>query len=253
MPGYDKTQLNPKATFERHVYHRDQFAHYLRWTHVLKRVAKLRNKGTILDVGCGSGNLFEVLYRNRMAPKEYVGIDVRDRTINKLQIEWEHIDWAKFKTHDIITSGAISTNDGWDLITSLEVFEHIGKSNGDSFLKAIESVMSEETTFLMSTPVYDEQVGAAGNHTYDCGDGNGVIPQEWGYGELKELLEKHFYIEATHGTFASQKDIKPVLTSCEQAVYDKLSKYYDSNLISVLMAPLHPAQSRNCIWTLKKK
>ena len=35
------TQLNPETAFERHVFHRDQFAHYLRWTHLLK----------IIDIG----------------------------------------------------------------------------------------------------------------------------------------------------------------------------------------------------------
>jgi hypothetical protein len=37
---YNTTDLDPEATFERHVFHRDQFAHYLRWTHVLKAALK---------------------------------------------------------------------------------------------------------------------------------------------------------------------------------------------------------------------
>ena len=59
---YNITQLSPDVTFEKHVFHRDQFAHYLRWTHVLKRAKIGMN---ILDFGCGTGNLAEVLYRNR--------------------------------------------------------------------------------------------------------------------------------------------------------------------------------------------
>lgn len=56
--GYNATALDPAATFERHVYHRDQFAHYLRWTHILK-VAKIGD--SIVDFGCGAGDLLEVL------------------------------------------------------------------------------------------------------------------------------------------------------------------------------------------------
>ena len=33
---YNTTDLRPDQAFECHVFHRDQFAHYLRWTHVLK-------------------------------------------------------------------------------------------------------------------------------------------------------------------------------------------------------------------------
>ena len=62
MSNYNTTQLNPETTFERHVFHRDQFAHYLRWSHILK-IAKIGMN--ILDVGCGSGNLLEVFYRNK--------------------------------------------------------------------------------------------------------------------------------------------------------------------------------------------
>ena len=60
--GYNCTQLTPQQEFERHIYHRDQFAHYLRWTHVLRDA---RIGQTILDFGCGSGEMLEVFYRNR--------------------------------------------------------------------------------------------------------------------------------------------------------------------------------------------
>ncbi len=34
--NYNTTDLNPEKTFKKHVFRRDQFAHYLRWTHILK-------------------------------------------------------------------------------------------------------------------------------------------------------------------------------------------------------------------------
>jgi hypothetical protein len=77
---YNTTDLDPETTFERHVFHRDQFAHYLRWTHILK-VAKIGEK--IVDFGCGKGNLLEVLYRNRFkSGKELTGI-IEDSFIYK--------------------------------------------------------------------------------------------------------------------------------------------------------------------------
>ena len=62
---YNCTQLTPQQEFGRHIYHRDQFAHYLRWSHVLKN-AKIGQ--TILDFGCGSGEMLELFYRNKYRP-----------------------------------------------------------------------------------------------------------------------------------------------------------------------------------------
>lgn len=79
---YNTTDLRPDQAFERHVFHRDQFAHYLRWTHILKE-AKIGE--SIVDFGCGAANLLEVLYRNKFKQKEYIGIDIREKQSTKLQ------------------------------------------------------------------------------------------------------------------------------------------------------------------------
>lgn len=245
MSNYNTTQLNPDTTFERHVYHRDQFAHFLRWTHVLN-LAKIGMK--VLDAGCGSGNLYEVFYRNRFSPTRFVGVDVRGQTIKKNQEKFPKVEW---ETKDLVNDEL--PKDDWDVITSFEVIEHIGKTNADKFLRNIKNVMNDKTTFLLSTPCYDAKVGAADNHTYDCGDGNGVIPQEHTYEDLKKLLEEHFIIEAHYGTFASIKDYKDLLTGWQLEMFEKLKDYYDSNILSVMMAPFFPAQARNVLWKLKLK
>jgi hypothetical protein len=61
-----------------------------------------------------------------------------------------------------------------------------------------------------------------------------------------ETFKECFDIERVYGTFASQKDILPKMTINECAMFERLKDYYDSNLLSVLFAPLHPEASRNC-------
>ena len=100
---------------------------------------------------------------------------------------------------------------------------------------------------LISTPCYDEKVGAADNHTYD-----GAI-QEYTFVEAKELFEKHFDIMDVFGTFASQTDYKKEMNEWQQKMFEHLTKYYDSNLVSNIMAPFFPEYSRNCLWKLKLK
>jgi hypothetical protein len=112
---------------------------------------------------------------------------------------------------------------------------------------------NENATYYLSTPNFDESVGAAGNHTYDAGDGNGVQPQEFEHKELQAHLEKYFTIVKKFGTFASVKDYKPLLNDWQKKMYEGLKEYYDSNALSNIMAPFFPEQSRNTLWVLKRK
>lgn len=222
------------------------FAHYLRWTHVLK-LADIGMK--ILDFGCGSGNMYEVFYRNRFKPARFLGLDVRKQTVDKTREKFPQAEWA---TQDLVNMTESYGKD-WDIITSFEVAEHIGKQNVPKFLENIANHCNENTIVLLSTPCYDEKVGAAGNHTYDSGDGRGVAPQELTYDEMKSLLEERFDIIAHFGTFASQKDYKDKLSEKGRQIFDKLCEYYDSNLVANIFAPLVPQHSRNVIWKCKLK
>ena len=245
MKKYNITEMHPEKEFERHVFHRERFSHYLRWTHILK-IAKIGQN--VLDVGCGSGNLYEVFYRNRYSPNNFTGVDIRKQIIEKNRIKFPKANWHNL---DIVNDELPISN--WDIIVLLETMEHIGKSNGQKLLDNIKQVMNKNTELLISTPCYDEKVGAADNHTYDCGDGKGIISQEYYFNELKELLENNFEIIDVFGTFASQKDYKPLMSEWQIKTFDHLIKYYDSNLISNIMAPFFPEHSRNCLWKLKLK
>ncbi len=242
--SYNKTQLNPDTTMERHVYHRDQFAHYLRWTHVLK-LAKINMN--ILDWGCGSGNLLEVFYRNKFKCKNYLGLDVRPQMVKSCNEKYKMVDWARFKTADLCQKNLQNINIEWDMICSFEVIEHIGKHNAEVFLNNINLSMDENTVLLLSTPCYDENVGAANNHIIDGEIG------EFGYDELKKILEDKFIIEKVYGTFASQKDYKVHMAKSQLEFFNQVHEYFDSNILSNLMAPLFPEHSRNCMWKLRKK
>ncbi len=247
---YNKTQLNPDTTMERHVYHRDQFAHYLRWTHVLKEAKIGMN---ILDFGCGSGNLLEVFYRNRFKPKSYVGLDIRKQTIDMLNQKWNDLPFADFQVADLCSKpfpNLIHLGNEWDIIACFEVIEHIGKHNVEQFLNNIVWFMNDKTVLLISTPCYDARVGAADNHIID-----GKIC-ELSYDEMKNALESSgLEIVNQWGTFASQKDYKKSeeFKKIPEELWTKLHEYFDSNILSNLMAPLFPKYSRNVMWKCQKR
>ncbi len=242
--SYNKTQLNPDTTFERHVYHRDQFAHYLRWTHVL-RYLKPNSPKTILDVGCGSGNLCELLYRNRQTMHTYTGVDIRPKTIQQAKEKYEKLPWAKFVAGDVC--GSFNLSQGFDLVTCFEVLEHVGKENAEKVLRTCIKHMESSSILLLSTPCYDPSVGAANNHMIDGEVG------EFTYAEMSDLIQQFFTIEQHWGTFASIKDYKHLFLNWHKQMYQELAEYYDTNLLSVIMAPFFPDAARNVLWKLRLK
>lgn len=242
---YNKTQLTPQQEFERHIYHRDQFAHYLRWSHILK-VARIGQ--TILDFGCGTGEMLEVFYRNRYRPKQYLGLDIRKQTIDENNKKFEKLDFAEFRQADLC--GEIDLGQTFDIITCFEVMEHIGHENADQFLDNMAYHCDKNTRVYLSTPNYDPHVGAANNHLL----GPNKEVGEWDHRELEAKLSEYFVIEKKYGTFASMKDYKDELTGWKKEMFDALRDYYDTNLIAVIMAPLvDAAQARNCLWVLRVK
>lgn len=243
---YNKTQLTPQQEFERHIYHRDQFAHYLRWSHVLKN-AKIGQ--TILDFGCGSGEMLELFYRNKYRPKQYLGLDIRTQTIEENKAKFGALDFAEFRQADLCQN-ELDLGQTFDIITCFEVIEHIGHANADAFLDNIAYHCDENTVVYLSTPNYDPHVGAANNHLL----GPDKEVGEWDHFELQAKLEEFFTIEKKYGTFASIKDYKQDLTGWRKEAFEELRKYYDSNLLSNMMAPMMPAEhARNCLWVLKVK
>ena len=245
---YNKTQLTPQQEFERHIYHRDQFAHYLRWSHVLKN-AKIGQ--TILDFGCGTGEMLEVFYRNKYRPKQYLGLDIRKQTIDENNEKFKKLDFAEFRQADLCQD-ELDLGQTFDIITCFEVIEHIGHENADNFLDNIAYHCNDNTIVYLSTPNYDPKVGAANNHM--LGPEGAKEVGEWDHYELQEKLSEYFVIEKKYGTFASIKDYKEDLIGWKKEAFEELRKYYDSNLLSNMMAPMIPAEhARNCLWVLKAK
>lgn len=243
---YNTTDLDPMKTFERHVFHRDQFAHYLRWSHVLK-VTQNTQDLVLTDFGCGKGYLAEVLYRNRHKVALYQGLDIRKQTIDGNKKRLASCGWAEFRTGDLVKDDLTGLKPA-DIVCSFEVIEHVGKENAEKFLQNFRDVGKEEAIYYLSTPNYDERVGAAQNHIY-----NGKV-NEFEHFELENILKNvGFEIVQKFGTFASQKDYVDLMTKEQKELFDNLSEYYDTNILAVIFAPLFPEKARNCLWVLKRK
>lgn len=232
----NKTQLDLEKAEERQLVHRDYIAHCLRWTNILKH-AEIGE--TILDLGCADAPLAMAFYTNKYKPTAYVGIDIRSTLIEENKKKTFNFP-AEFIACNIITEFNKIPRKEYSIIAMLEVIEHFEREYLETVLQDVSSIMSAATILYISTPCFNGE--KANNHV-----------QEFTFQELRDILTNHFIVDDVHGTFISQSDLKTRATEEHMRVFEELRAYYDSNLLSIIFAPLYPEVSRNCLWRLKKK
>lgn len=234
----NKTHLSIDVAEKREIIHRDYLAHCMRWSHVLKH---METGETVLDLGCADAPLAMMIYTNKFGPKQYVGVDIRQGQLDSAKEKLKQVDWAQLLCLNLVTEFDKIPRLPYDKICSFEFVEHIPGEFVEPFIENVKSLMGPTTRFFLSTPCYDGK-NQAGNHI-----------KEWYFTELKEVLERHFEIEAVYGTFMNQRDLKKVWSPEEMVLFDQLHEYYDSNVLAIMFAPLHAAEARNAIWRLKLK
>lgn len=251
----DKTHLSIDKAEERGIVHRDYIAHCFRWTHVVKWLlqGKKYQGMNVLDVGCGKESpMARTMYSNKLTGANYLGVDPNKSFCNfnfgKMKVERLPSTYfpgsfdIKADGFDVTYNGFYVKNFDWrpDLITSFEVLEHVPPAMTRAMLIGMKEILAEGGTVFISTPCWDPRVGAAANH-----------PNEITRDALGALIEDvGFKIVGNWGTFASIRDYEPHMTEGQREVFNHLRGYYDSNALSVLMAPMFPEYSRNNIWKL---
>lgn len=253
----DKTYLSVDQAEERGFIHRDYLAHCLRWSHVCKKLYEKNSYKTsvVLDVGCGRElPMAKMLYSSRLIPRHYFGVDVgpiEDSACAKIaKGKFPHTVFENTNVLEIAASDFKELEP--NIVTCFEVLEHVEPKMMIQMLHHLRAITSEDCRFFFSTPCW--------NRT-DCADNH---VNEMTYEALGSVFERNgFVITDVHGTFASIRDYQHLLGSHQRTiekdfglmladVFDKLRSYYDSNVLSCIFAPLFPAQSRNCLWELRK-
>lgn len=244
----DTTYLDPYTAAYRQVLHRDMAAHNFRWSFVCRFLREKKRHQTyhVLDAGCGRlVNLAKMMYHNMLTHTKgsYTGVDygpvpwpetIKEDTKKFNMRLYERTDFAEWDPED-------QPRGGWDLVTSFEVLEHVEPYHSFRMLCRMRELVKSTGTAIISTPNYSPKVGAAKNHV-----------NEMTYHALLALIQASgWQVDEVYGTFASQTDYKKHLTSEQLTFMKQLQEYYDSTAMSLIMAPLIPAdQARNCMWLL---
>lgn len=237
----DTTHLSVDHAEERGYIHRDYIAHCFRWSHAWKVLGSIRSSAArLLDVGCGADLPFlRLMLTGRGDFAHYCGVDIRaNAEPYALEIVQRSSKRDKVKlcfNTDICKLEA----QPFHFVTCFEMMEHVEPLHAWRALCKINSLLVRgDAIALFSTPCYDERVGAADNHV------NEMTRDVF----MQMLSDAGFKIEACYGTFASQGDYLPLMTPEERRIFDSLRNYYDSNVLSLIFAPMFPQASRNCLW-----
>jgi SAM-dependent methyltransferase len=254
----DKTYLSIDNSEDRGFIHRDYIAHCLRWTHVIKRLYERKTWQTarILDIGCGRElPMAKLLYSSKLIPAAYYGVDVgpvNNEDFAKLKGDmalrtkiFEETNFLGMEKEDIEYRVPLPTDDEFpklpNIVTCFEVLEHVEPKMMLTMLDHMKSLTSDDCRYFISTPCWN-RTDCAANHV-----------NEMLYESLGAAFERHgFVVEKVYGTFASIRDYEHLLNPEQKKMFDNLRAYYDSNFLSCIFAPLFPAQSRNCLWELRK-
>jgi GT2 family glycosyltransferase/SAM-dependent methyltransferase len=114
--------------------------HWLKFFgHVADEIVRLLNPRTVLDVGCAKGFLVESL-RDRGV--EAYGFDVSEYAIGEVRHDIQPYCWVGSATNSI--------NENYDLITCIEVCEHVSESDAREAVRQITS--HTDTALFSSTP-----------------------------------------------------------------------------------------------------
>ena len=169
----DKTYLSVDSAEERGRIHRDLLAHSLRWSHVAKYLQSRYKESIVLDVGCGKEMpLAKTLYSNRLIPLLYTGVDANKFSIpemltgKKMPVQiWPETDFCALDIADVSLPGGQCEamllprdNDNYvrpNVVTCLEVLEHITPEHCRRMLQHFLSVTSQDCHYFVSTPCWN--------------------------------------------------------------------------------------------------
>ena len=159
---------------------------------------------------------------------------------------WENTNFLELCEVDL-TSPGDPLQSLPNIVTCFECLEHVEPKMMMDMLEHMKRLTTTDARFFISTPCWN-RVDCAANHV-----------NEMLYESLGSAFERHgFVVENVYGTFASIRDYEHLLAPDPndprdlRDVFNRLREYYDTNFLSCVFAPLFPAQSRNCLWELRK-
>jgi 2-polyprenyl-3-methyl-5-hydroxy-6-metoxy-1,4-benzoquinol methylase len=127
----------------------DWAAEYLKSIELVAAVIARTRAGRILDIGCGDGRLINEL-AGRFRDRSFTGVDYSQRAIALAELYREY-DNVRFISGNLSNSGLLRT-DSYDLVTLIEVLEHIPMQEAEDFVRRVFSMVRCGGMLLVTVP-----------------------------------------------------------------------------------------------------
>ncbi|MBW8035001.1 MAG: methyltransferase domain-containing protein [Planctomycetes bacterium] len=158
-------------------------------------------KGSVLDFGCGVGNLAEFVNHEM-----YIAIDIDEESISIAQSSYpEHKFFATLQLENLSRK--------FDTVVSLAVIEHV--SNAVEFINSLKALLAEDGLIVLTTP-------------HPCGD---IIHS---IGSKLKLFSQEAHEE--HQELINGKRMKEIAVSCGMNIVKSKRFLFGLNQLFVLKA-----------------
>lgn len=129
---------------------------YLKSIRTVGRIVDKYHPRRVLDVGCGDGRIVNEL-ANLFSETSFHGIDVSERAIEfaKLYSSQKNV---LFEVFDICDQAAIKINGHYDLVTLVEVLEHIPVATCQDFFNNVVAFVKSGGLFHLIVPHINKKV-----------------------------------------------------------------------------------------------
>lgn len=126
-----------------------KFWHHFKFEYI-KNLIDLSGNTSLLDLGCGSGTFLNTF--NEAELKYGLGVDISNQQINYAN---EHNENNKIEFKAInVTKENLEIKNKFDIITIIEVIEHLNISEIKLLLESSKKLLKENGKILLTTPNY---------------------------------------------------------------------------------------------------
>jgi SAM-dependent methyltransferase len=184
---------------------------------------------SLLDVGCGDGRFLQDLHR-RYPDVETLGVDYSARSI--ALAEGMNPDLS-FEVRDLLEDPPDNT---YDVVTAIEVLEHIEPNQCESFVSAIRRTLSETGHLILTVPHTNKPVNEKHYQHFDSEDLRGLLAPAFDQVELIPFDKRSLLFEGMK-IFLGWRGKHFIINS--PPVLDLVKRFYMSRC-------LYAASPQNC-------
>ena len=197
-----------------------------------------KNGEVLLDLGCGSAELMERLWRNGKRCS-YIGIDYSKKSLKRRE---EIIAKASnivkaILVQDDVAAGICLASNSVDKVVFSEVVEHFNKEDGAKVLMEILRVLKPGGTLYLTTSKGVEKPLSGHLHEYE-------FEEIW-----ETVAQVNFVIEKTYGLYCPDESC---FSEAELAVFQEMKEFYTPRLMRTVLSLKHPKESRSWLIVASK-